>query len=71
MYADAAELADFGLTPQKTRTPLTSKEQVAALEKRLATRKARHIMGKRERESIVVNAQAPAEPQPTGTPKAP
>jgi hypothetical protein len=39
-------LADFGLTPNKARTPLTVEAKAAAAAKRAATRTARHTMGK-------------------------
>jgi hypothetical protein len=41
-------LADFGLAPRKSRTPLTAEQQAAAKAKRAATRKARGTMGKKE-----------------------
>jgi len=39
-------LADFGLTPNKARTPLTVEAKAAAAAKRASTRTARHTMGK-------------------------
>jgi hypothetical protein len=39
-------LADFGLTPNKQKTPLTVAAKAAASAKRAATRAARHTMGK-------------------------
>jgi hypothetical protein len=45
-------LTDFGLKPKKARTPLTVEQRAAASEKRAATRKARHTMGKRQKRQI-------------------
>jgi hypothetical protein len=50
-------LADFGFAPPK-RTKLTPEQKAAAAKKRLATRKARHVMGKKQR----LNVKAPIEP---------
>ena len=56
-FGEAADtLADFGLKPAKTPTPLTIEARAAAAAKRAATRAARHTMGKRQR--IRVNAPA-------------
>jgi hypothetical protein len=45
-------LADFGLKPRKTRTPLTIDQQAAAAAKRAATRAARHTMGPKEKSKV-------------------
>jgi hypothetical protein len=65
VYTDAKTLADFGLTPRKPRRPLTQEEGAAAAAKRLATRAARHTLGKRQKASI--HGTAP-EPPPVVTP---
>ena len=44
-------LADFGLKPRKTRTPLTIDQMAAAAAKRTATRAARHTMGTKQKAS--------------------
>jgi hypothetical protein len=49
--ADVATLADFGFTPRK-QTPKTVETKAVAVEKSLATRKARHTMGSRQKEKI-------------------
>ena len=49
-YGNAMEiLVDFGIAPTKARTPLTAEQKVAANAKREATRKARGVMGSRQR----------------------
>ena len=48
-------LADFGLTPRKAKTPLTTKQQVTANAKNAATREARGTKGKREKLAITGN----------------
>ena len=53
----------FGAKAPKPRTPQTAAQKAAATEKRLATRKARHIMGKKQR--LAIKAPAPASPDPT------
>jgi hypothetical protein len=45
-------LADFGLSPKKDRTPLTVEQKAAAAVKRAATRKARHVMGSKQRKAV-------------------
>jgi hypothetical protein len=45
-------LADFGLEPRKTRTPLTTEQQAVAIAKRTATRKARGTKGKKARMAV-------------------
>lgn len=72
-------LADFGLAPRKTRTPLTAEEQVAAAAKRDATRAARGTKGKVEKLAVkgdVTGVEitpltaSPAKPEPAA-PNAP
>ncbi len=53
-------LVDFGIAPKKARRALTAEEQQAAAKKRAATRKARMVMGSRQRLEVT----AP-EPKPT------
>jgi hypothetical protein len=60
-------LADFGIEPRKSPAPLTAEQKAAAAAKRLATRQARHTMGKRQRAKVKAPAIAPA----TGTPPKP
>jgi hypothetical protein len=47
-----ARLSDFGMKPHKERRPLAPEEKVVVVAKILATRAARHTMGKRQRERI-------------------
>ena len=62
-------LADFGLTPHKSRVPRTPEEKTAAAAKAKATRAARHTMGKKQRQAIKGTAPhaAPAT-APVATP---
>ncbi len=63
-------LADFGVPPRKTATKKVDTKQTA-VEKALATRKARHTMGKRQKQKVkgVVPAPAPAQaPAPAASP---
>ena len=48
-------LADFGLAPKKVKTPLTVEQQAVAKAKRVATRKARGTMGKKQKLAIKGN----------------
>jgi hypothetical protein len=45
-------LADFGVQPNKARTPLTVEQKAAAAAKREATRAARHTMGKQQKKAV-------------------
>ena len=45
-------LADFGLAPRKARTPLKADQKAAATAKRMSTRAARGIIGKRKRAAV-------------------
>src|SRR5258708_17918448 len=45
-------LADFGLKPRKSNTPLTVEQKAAAVAKRKATREARHTMGKVQKQTV-------------------
>ena len=58
-------LADFGITPPSRRVP-DAATVATAVEKRDATRAARHTMGKRQKEQVKGTVAAPA-PAPTGT----
>jgi hypothetical protein len=49
---DDAALDDFGMAPHKERRALSSEEKLVVVAKILATRAARHTMGKRQREKI-------------------
>ena len=73
MYSDQpAKLAEFGLVPHKTPTPLTTEEKLITVAKRNATRKARNTMGSKKRKtvkgsvpstiSVAVPVAAPAAP---------
>jgi hypothetical protein len=70
-------LADFGLAPPKARAPLSAEKAAAAAAKRLATRAARHTMGKNKKKGIkgAVNATLVVTPiggsSPVVTPPAP
>src|SRR5258708_3529093 len=48
-------LADFGLKPRKSNTPLTVEQKAAAVAKRKATREARHTMGKVQKQTVTGN----------------
>jgi hypothetical protein len=53
MFSNSPEiLADFGMVPDKVRTPLTAAEKVLAAAKAKATRAARHTLGKTQKASI-------------------
>jgi hypothetical protein len=57
------ELADFGIVPPKTRGSLKTEQQMEAVVKLRATRKARHTLGAKERLKVkgtVADATAPA-----------
>jgi len=47
-----AVLADYGLTPRKQRTPLTTQKQAVAVAKRASTRAARHTMGSKQKAGV-------------------
>jgi hypothetical protein len=75
--SDAAALSDFGVAPHKERRPLSSEEKAMVVAKILATRAARHTMGKRQRRAIkgdvtpiVIVTQA-AAPTSSRTPQLP
>jgi hypothetical protein len=62
IFGDAAEvLADFGLTPVKTTKPKPA-TQVTAAAKRVATRKARNTMGKKQKKTVKGATAAPVPP---------
>ena len=60
-------LADFGLTPRKTRVS-TPDQKLAAAAKAKATRAARHTMGSKQK-AAVKGAVSPAAPVVPATPK--
>jgi hypothetical protein len=66
-------LADYGMMPPKVPIPLTADEKAAAVQKREATRAARHTMGKRQKKGVkgTVAATASAKPSTATTPVAP
>jgi hypothetical protein len=45
-------LADFGLKPNKARTPLTVEQRTVAVARGKATRTARHTMGTQQKKSV-------------------
>ena len=45
-------LADFGMRPNKVRTPLTVEQKAAATAKRKATREARNTMGSQQKKAV-------------------
>jgi hypothetical protein len=61
-------LADFGLKPRKTRTPLTIDQLAAAAAKRAATRAARHTMGTKQKKAVKGTITTIVSPQPTPAP---
>ncbi len=71
MFGNAPEiLADFGLAPRKERRSLSVEEKTAAVDKQMLTKKARHVMGRRQRLEIRAEA-TPAVAAPTATPPTP
>jgi hypothetical protein len=50
-FTDPNVIAEFGFAPQKTATPSAAAKLVAT-QKRAATRKARHTMGKNQKKGI-------------------
>jgi hypothetical protein len=63
-------LAAFGLEPRKSPTPVPPVEKVVAVQKALATRKARNTMGPKQKAKIkgTVPATAPAAPPAAPSP---
>ena len=64
-----AVLADFGMTPHKTPAARTPEEKAQATAKALATRTARHTMGKKQKAQI--KGTVAASPQSGDVTKAP
>jgi hypothetical protein len=74
-----ATLADYGLSPRKAKTPLSTEAQAAANAKIVATRKARNTMGTQQKKLVkgtvptaLTAPQAPpatTSPTPTTAPK--
>jgi hypothetical protein len=74
-YGNAAQLADYGLTPHKARTPPTAEQRAAAVQKLRATRKARGTTSKKQKAAIhgtvetpTTTGQPPAAATPAPTP---
>ncbi|HEX8796534.1 MAG TPA: hypothetical protein VF765_36540 [Polyangiaceae bacterium] len=62
LYGNAtANLADYGMEPEKSPTPLTSEEQAAKVQKALETRKLRGTKGRKQKARIKASDTA-AEP---------
>jgi hypothetical protein len=63
-------LADFGLTPNKVKAPLTLDQKAAAAAKRTATRAARHTMGSKQKKGVkgtittIITPTSSTAPQP-------
>ena len=72
-YGNATQtLGDYGLAPEKARTPLTGEQTVAAAQKSKATRKLRGTLGKKQKAEIkatTVPAETPAAPATPAVPK--
>jgi hypothetical protein len=64
-------LADFGLEPEKTRTPLTVEQKLAAAAKRKATRAARGTKGSKAKLAITGNVTGVTVTPVTSAPAAP
>jgi hypothetical protein len=75
-----ANLADFGLTPRKPRTPLKPEQKAASVAKAKATRAARHTMGTQQKKKVkgtvttivtpAGSTAAPSATAPVATPPA-
>ena len=61
-------LADFGLQPKKTSTPLTIDQKAAAAAKRAATRAARHTMGTKQKKNVKGTITTIVAPTPSNAP---
>jgi hypothetical protein len=62
------DLVDFGLVPRKVPQPRTVEARAIAVEKGLATRKARKTMGKNQKKLVTGTVDATAaNPAPAGT----
>lgn len=85
LFTDPNVIAQFGFTPHKTTTQDTT-TKTAAVQKRAATRKARHTLGKNQKAGIKGNVtgvevvpittpaaagNSPTTPPPTQAPPAP
>jgi hypothetical protein len=64
-------LADFGMTPHKTRAARTPEEKAEATAKAKATRAARHTMGKKQKAQIKGSVASPVPGDVTKTPATP
>ena len=63
-----ATLADYGLTPRKAKTPLSTEAQAEANAKIAATRKARNTMGAQQKKQV--KGTVPTAPTPPQAPPA-
>ena len=65
-------LKDFGLTPRRAPTPRTAEQKAVAAAKRVATRAARHTMGKNQKKDVkgAVSATLVVTPSADSTPVA-
>jgi hypothetical protein len=70
-YTDASFLADFGLVPRKTATPLKAQALVTKVARNRATRTARHTMGKKQKKDIKGSVAQPANSGPADAPAKP
>ena len=65
-------LVDFGLAPRKVPAPRTVEDKAVAVEKGLATRKARHTMGRSQKKQVKGAVATAPDPASAGsTPVAP
>jgi hypothetical protein len=72
MFAAVNVLADFGISPRKTRKVLSTGDKATAVAKAKATRKARNTVGKTEKLKIKGHLPAPTVPAaPTASDGAP
>jgi hypothetical protein len=68
MYSTSPQtLGDYGLTARKPPKPMTTEEKVIAAAKRLATRKARHTLGKVQKATVTGQLGGPVLVQENGT----
>jgi hypothetical protein len=65
-----ATLAELGLAPPKTRTPMTAEKKAVAVAKRLATREARHTKGPKQKAAIKGDVKVEIVTTPTAAPPA-
>ena len=72
MFSDPSTIAEFGFPPRKRGTS-TAETKAAAVNKRAATRAARHTMGRQQKKDIkgTVAVTEPATPSPAAAPVTP